>query len=65
MPNRGNLPQPDAETPRGPSSTPGVPDRGQEQSTVPPVLNPGDTKNPNDPVLDPALLPVGDPAGMA
>ena len=65
MPNREPLPTPDSETPRGPISTPGIPDRGQDKPAVPPVIEPGDTKNPNDPVLDPALLPISDPAGMA
>lgn len=62
MPNRDPLPQPDANTPRGPSVTPGIPDREQESSPTPPVIAPtSDTKNPNDPTL----IPVGDPAGMA
>ncbi len=54
-----------AETPRGPTGTPGIPDRVQEKPPVPPINDPGDTKNPNDPALDPALLPIGDPAGAA
>lgn len=49
------------ETPLGPRSTPGVPDRSQEEAPRPPVKKPEDSKNPNDP----ALLPIGDPAGMA
>ncbi|KQR75919.1 hypothetical protein [Rhizobium sp. Leaf341] len=61
MPNRDPLPTPETDTPRGPISTPGIPDRGQDSSPVPPVITPGDTKNPNDP----ALLPIGDPAGIA
>ena len=66
MPNRDPIPTPDAETPRGPIATPGLPDRGQDRPQEPPVLNPGDSKNPNDPTLrDPALLPIGDPAAMA
>ncbi|WP_349436839.1 hypothetical protein [Pararhizobium sp. A13] len=44
--------------------TPGVPDRAQDKLATPPVIDKGDT-DPNDPVLDPALLPIGDPAGMA
>ncbi|NKN38657.1 hypothetical protein HFC70_20100 [Agrobacterium sp. a22-2] len=56
-----NSPQPDLETPRGPSRTPGVPDRSQEEAPKPPVQKPDDSRNPNDP----ALLPIGDPAGMA
>lgn len=54
-----------AETPRGPTSTQGIPDRVQENPPVPPITDPGDTKNPNDPTLNPALLPIGDPAGAA
>lgn len=65
MPNRDPIPTPEAETPRGPTPTPGIPDRVQEKPPVPPVRDPGDSKNPNDPVLDPALLPIGDPAGAA
>lgn len=53
------------ESPRGPQSTPGLPDRSQDKPAKPPVIDKGDNRNPNDPVLDPALLPVGDPAGMA
>lgn len=61
MPNRDPLPTPETDTPRGPTSTPGIPDRGQDSSPVPPIVAPGDTKNPNDP----ALLPIGDPAAIA
>ncbi|WP_082760384.1 hypothetical protein [Agrobacterium bohemicum] len=53
------------ETPRGPISTPGIPDRVQEKPPVPPIKDPGDSKNPNDPTLNPALLPIGDPAGAS
>ncbi|MGF9563082.1 hypothetical protein [Neorhizobium sp. JUb45] len=65
MPNRDPIPTQDIETPRGPTSTPGIPDRVQEKPPAPPVKDPGDSKNPNDPPLDPALLPIGDPAGAA
>ncbi|WP_075290605.1 hypothetical protein [Pararhizobium arenae] len=65
MPNRDPLQTPSAETPRGPQTTPGVPDRSQEKPATPPIIDEGDSKNPNDPTLDPALLPIGDPAGMA
>lgn len=65
MPDRDPVPAPGAETPRGPSQTPGIPDRVQEKPPEPPVVNPGDTRNPNDPPLNPALLPIGDPAGAA
>lgn len=53
------------ESPRGPQTTPGLPDRSQDKPAKPPVIDKGDTRNPNDPVIDPALLPIGDPAGMA
>ena len=65
MPNRDPLPTPSAETPRGPQTTPGLPDRSQDRPADPPIVDTGDTKNPNDPTLDPAMLPIGDPAGMA
>ena len=61
MPNRDPIQNPAPETPRGPTSTPGIPDRTQGT----PVQDPGDTKNPQDPKLDPALMPIGDPAGAA
>jgi hypothetical protein len=65
-----NLPDPNppanpAEGPRGPTTVPGVPDRTQEKPPLTPAQDPGDTKNPNDPTLAPALMPIGDPAGMA
>ncbi|AGS20872.1 hypothetical protein REMIM1_CH01027 [Rhizobium etli bv. mimosae str. Mim1] len=63
MPNRD--PIPNADTPRGPTPTPGIPDRTQEKPPLTPAQDPGDTKNPQDPPLDPALLPIGDPAGAA
>jgi hypothetical protein len=65
MPNRDPIPTPGSETPRGPVSTGGVPDRTQEKPPLTPAQDPGDTKNPQDPTLDPALLPIGDPAGAA
>ena len=49
------------ETPLGPQQTPGLPDRGQEKPPTPPIKKPEDSRNPNDP----ALLPIGDPAGAA
>lgn len=57
------------EPPRGPSPTPDAPDRVQEKP-LKPAHDPSDdknpNKNPNDPSpLDPALLPIGDPAGAA
>ena len=64
MPNRDPMPTPTDE-PRGPTATPGIPDRSLEDSTTPPITKPGDTLDPNDPVLEPALYPIGDPAGMA
>ena len=45
------------ETPRGPQGTGGIPDRKQEDSVVPPIINPGDQKNPNDPPL-PLVSPI-------
>jgi hypothetical protein len=65
MPNRDPIPTPTSETPRGPTPTDGIPDRTQEKPPLTPTQDPGDTKNPQDPTLDPALLPIGDPAGMA
>lgn len=59
------LPEPTPETPRGPQTTPGIPDRSQEKPATPPIIDKGDSKNPNDPLLTPALLPIGDPASMA
>lgn len=59
------IPTPQHDSPRGPQPSPGLPDRSQDRPTTPPVIDKGDTKNPNDPVLEPALLPIGDPAGMA
>jgi hypothetical protein len=50
MPNRDPLPTPDADTPRGPTFTPGIPDRSQEDPAIPPVIKPEDDVNPNDPV---------------
>jgi hypothetical protein len=61
MPNRDPIPTPTGETPRGPTPTPGVPDRVQEKPPLTPAQDPSDTKNPEDP----ALLPIGDPAGAA
>ncbi|CAN7580329.1 hypothetical protein [Neorhizobium sp. LjRoot104] len=65
MPNRDPIPVPSSETPRGPTRTDGVPDRTQEKPPLTPAQDTGDSKNPQDPTLDPALLPIGDPAGMA
>ncbi|URK86486.1 hypothetical protein LP421_18625 [Rhizobium sp. RCAM05350] len=59
------IPTPQHDSPRGLQPGPGLPDRSQDRPTTPPVIDKGDTKNPNDPVLEPALLPIGDPAGMA
>jgi len=49
----------------GPQPTPGIPDRIQEKPPLTPAQDPSDTKNPEDPPLNPALLPIGDPAGAA
>ncbi|MDK4741400.1 hypothetical protein PH547_21165 [Rhizobium sp. CNPSo 3464] len=53
------------ETPRDPNPSPGVSDRTQEKPPVTPAKDAEDSKNPNDPPLDPALLPTGDPSGAA
>jgi hypothetical protein len=65
MPNRDPIPVPTPETPRGPTPSDGVPDRVQEKPPLTPAQDPGDSKNPQDPTLNPALLPIGDPAGAA
>ena len=65
MPNRDPLPNPGSETPRGPQSDGGIPDRTQEKPPLTPAQDPADNKNPQDPTLNPALLPIGDPAGIA
>ncbi|AIC26210.1 hypothetical protein IE4771_CH01057 [Rhizobium etli bv. mimosae str. IE4771] len=58
-------PIPNADPPRGPTPTPGIPDPTQEKPPLTPAEDPADTKNPQDRPLDPALLPIGDPAGAA
>jgi hypothetical protein len=65
MPNRDPISVPTPETPRGPTPSDGVPDRVQEKPPLTPAQDPGDSKNPQDPTLNPALLPIGDPAGAA
>ncbi|MBB4228687.1 hypothetical protein [Rhizobium mongolense] len=51
---------------RGPAPIPDAPDRVQEKPPLKPAHDPSDDKNPNDPSpVDPALLPIGDPAGAA
>lgn len=58
-----NIPNPNpAETPRGPTPAPGVPDRVQEKPPLTPAQDPADTKNPNDPPLEPALNPAASAA---
>jgi hypothetical protein len=47
------------ETPRGPQGTGGIPDRKQEDGAVPPIIKPGDQKNPNDPQL-PLVSPAAE-----
>jgi hypothetical protein len=66
MPIREAIPAPSTDTPGG-TTTPatGVRDRTQEKPPLTPAKNPHDSKNPQDPPLDPALLPIGDPAGAA
>jgi hypothetical protein len=65
MPNKQPIPTPSADTPRGTTPAPGVPDRAREKPPLTPAKNPDDSKNPQHPPLDPALLPIGDPAGAA
>jgi hypothetical protein len=57
MPNRDPIPDPDTEGPRGPSATPGLPDRNQEEPPVPPIVKPSDDVNPNDPPMALAKWP--------
>ncbi|WP_037079954.1 hypothetical protein [Neorhizobium vignae] len=64
MSNRDPIPTPSPQ-PRGPTPTDGIPDRIQEKPPLTPAQDPGDSKNPQDPTLKPALMPTGDPAGMA
>ncbi|MDX3973236.1 hypothetical protein [Shinella sp.] len=45
------------ETPRGPQDTGGIPDRKQDDGVIPPIIKPGDQKNPNDPPL-PLVSPI-------
>ncbi|MBB4007670.1 hypothetical protein [Allorhizobium taibaishanense] len=59
------IPEKPEDTTRGPQGTPGIPDRSQDGAIKPPIQDGDDTKNPNDPVPTPPLLPIGDPAGMA
>ena len=65
MPNKDPIANPAPKTPRGPTPTPGIPDRTQGKPPLTPVQNPGDTKNSQDPNLNPALVPIGDPASAA
>lgn len=51
MPIEKTTPDKGTETPRGPHGTDGIPDRKQEDGAVPPIIKPGDDKNPNDPPL--------------
>jgi hypothetical protein len=60
-----DIPKNPNDGPRGPHHTPGLPDRARDGAVKPPIKDEGDTKDPNDPVPNPALLPIGDPAGMA
>ncbi len=65
MIDRDPMPLPSEDGPRGPTTTPGLPDPRQDDAPKTPVQDPSDTKNPNDPPIDPALSPIGDPASMA
>lgn len=40
MPNRDPIPTPNADTPRGPTPTPGIPDRIQEKPPLTPAQDP-------------------------
>lgn len=55
------IPENNDENLRDQWKTPDVPDRFREKGKAPPDQKPGGNKNVNDP----ALLPIGDPAGMA
>jgi len=58
------LPTSNADTPRGPTPTPNL--RGRHKKPpLRPAQDSADTKNPESRPLDPALLPIGDPAGAA
>ena len=64
MPNKDPLPTPNADTPRGPTPTPKL--RGRQKKPPPrPTQDPADTENPEGQPLNPALLPICDPAGAA
>lgn len=54
-----------AKTPRGPTPAPGRSARTKDEPQPSSPQDPSDKKNPNDPPRDPALLPIGDPAGAA
>lgn len=64
MPKRDPLPTPSANTPSGPKASPGIRDRLQKKPKPKPVRDP-DTESSEGRPLDPALLPIGDPAGAA
>lgn len=63
MPKTIPLPPPD-ETLDDRHPTQGVPHPSKDEPATPPVTDKDDPKK-TDRVLDPALLPIGDPAGMA
>lgn len=65
MPKRVPIHTPGAEKPLGRKPTLGIPDRIQKKPPQAPAQDPSDTKNPEGRPLDPALLPIGDPAGAA
>ncbi|GAA3062952.1 hypothetical protein GCM10010520_08820 [Rhizobium viscosum] len=65
MPKRDPIHTSGAKKPLGPKPTPGIRDRIQEKPPLAPARDPSDTKNPEGRPLDPALLPIGDPAGAA
>ncbi|MDO9416398.1 hypothetical protein [Pararhizobium sp.] len=58
------IPNPDSDENLS-GSTPGFPGRAKDGPVSPPVTDKTGKKEPEETVLDPALLPIGDPAGMA
>ena len=65
MPNKDPIQTPGTKAPLGPQPTPDIPDRIREKPPLAPAQDPSDTKKPEGRPLDPALLPIGDPAGAA
>ncbi|WP_088692457.1 MULTISPECIES: hypothetical protein [unclassified Rhizobium] len=59
------MPKAVPKTPDDPAPVPVRPGKTTDEPQVNPVRDPSDKKKPNDPPRDPALLPIGDPAGAA